>query len=152
MSRSSASTFNSQSTPEILDFRFWIFDWFQNPKSKIKNGGRLFWSARGQSTTEYALLVGLLLVGALVGIRTYVTRGLQARYRSAVDGATTAIHAPTQYEPYYSSSTSVERTSGHTLLSYNAGKTTYSTQDTQAVVESGSSKSESDLSADDDWK
>lgn len=67
----------------------------------------------GQSTVEYALIIGVI-VAALVGMQTYVKRGLQARYHdgmnflatevaTAPDGVA-ALGATGQYEPYYQAS------------------------------------------------
>jgi len=68
-----------------------------------------------QSLAEYAVLVALVVV-ALTGINVYLKRGLQARYKTLVDGATTFTKvdpaAPggviavgvKQYEPYYAQS------------------------------------------------
>lgn len=61
---------------------------------------------KGQSTVEYALIIGVI-VAALVGMQTYVKRGLQARYHDGMQflaSETGTIGATTQYEPYYSDS------------------------------------------------
>ena len=68
----------------------------------------------GQSTAEYAVLIAIVIAG-IVGMQTYVKRGLQARYKVASDKLTQSIGAPIaiggatlslrhtvdQYEPYY---------------------------------------------------
>ncbi|UCB56774.1 MAG: hypothetical protein JSV30_06170 [Candidatus Omnitrophota bacterium] len=47
---------------------------------------------KGQSTAEYAIVIGLI-IGAVIGMQTYVKRGVQARVKDAVDGfATRADH------------------------------------------------------------
>ena len=59
-----------------------------------------------QTLAEVSLLLSLV-AAALVGMQAYIKRGLQARYKSAVDGAVaTAVEAGgqkgmLQYEPYY---------------------------------------------------
>lgn len=62
---------------------------------------------KGQHLTEYALILSLVLA-VLVTMQTYTKRGLQGRYRDAVDGAVLALQEakgdfslPLQYEPYY---------------------------------------------------
>ncbi|MDP2940615.1 MAG: hypothetical protein Q8O13_11200 [Candidatus Omnitrophota bacterium] len=61
---------------------------------------------RGQSTAEYAVLIGLVIAAA-VGMRIYVERGLKARTHGAMEyltKETNAIDGSTfnrQYEPYY---------------------------------------------------
>lgn len=66
----------------------------------------------GQSTVEYALIVGVI-VAALVGMQTYVKRGLQARYHDGMKflanevttgTGSTLLGATSQYEPYYQES------------------------------------------------
>lgn len=67
----------------------------------------------GQSTVEYALIIGVI-VAALVGMQTYVKRGLQARYHDGMNFLSTevstgtdgvaALGATGQYEPYYQNS------------------------------------------------
>jgi Flp pilus assembly pilin Flp len=52
---------------------------------------------RGQSTAEYAVLIALV-VAAVVGMQTYVKRGLQARMKDAGDDYITALGATKQYE------------------------------------------------------
>lgn len=58
---------------------------------------------KGQSTVEYALIVGVI-VASLIAMQTYVKRGLNARYHDGVNFLTTetaAIGSTNQYEPYY---------------------------------------------------
>ena len=59
---------------------------------------RLF-NKKAQSTLEYAILIAVV-VGALIGMQTYVKRGLQGRLRTATDDlgsqfepGTTDIHS-----------------------------------------------------------
>ena len=63
------------------------------------------YSRRGQSLLEHAIVLTTLLAAVLV-MQAYMKRGLQARYRTLVDGAVQAIGAKTQYEPYYTSASS----------------------------------------------
>jgi len=62
----------------------------------------------GQSTAEYAIVIGLVIAAA-VAMQVYVKRGIQAKIAGAVDfrpdTAGTAITFKSgQYEPYYASS------------------------------------------------
>lgn len=69
---------------------------------------------KGQSTVEYAIVVGVV-VAALVAMQTYLKRGMQARYHDgiqflanetniAASDGTEKLGNTTQYEPYYLSS------------------------------------------------
>ena len=63
---------------------------------------------KGQSTAEYAIVLGLV-IAAVIGMQTYVRRGLQGRIRDAVDhvsaeadvGGTMLTFSGEQYTPYY---------------------------------------------------
>jgi len=63
---------------------------------------RLF-NKRAQSTLEYAILIAVV-VGALIGMQTYVKRGLQGRLRAATDDV------GSQFEPAL---TTVDQTLQH---------------------------------------
>ena len=58
---------------------------------------------KAQSTLEYAILIAVV-VGALIGMQTYVKRGLQGRLRTATDDV------GTQFEPAL---TTVDQTLQH---------------------------------------
>jgi hypothetical protein len=51
---------------------------------------------KGQSTAEYAIVIGLVIAAA-VAMQVYVKRGIQGKVRDAVDNTLAAK----QYEPYY---------------------------------------------------
>lgn len=72
---------------------------------------------RGQSTAEYAIVIGLV-IGAAVAMQVYVKRGIQGKMKDAVDyndSASAGVLGTTkQYEPYYLGST---MTSGRTASS-----------------------------------
>jgi hypothetical protein len=62
---------------------------------------------KAQSLTEYAILA-TLVIAAIAGMQVYLKRGLQARVKTFVDGATNGtsflarLSKPlSQYEPYY---------------------------------------------------
>jgi hypothetical protein len=74
----------------------------------------------GQAVVEYALLVGLV-IAALTTIQVYAKRGLQARYRTTVDGALQHVGALNQYEPYYADSASTVTQDDVTTLTYAPG-------------------------------
>jgi len=60
---------------------------------------------KGQSTAEYAIVIGLVIAAA-VAMQVYVKRSLQAKVKDAVDYSDSAATMLTtsQYEPYYSES------------------------------------------------
>ena len=68
---------------------------------------------RGQTTAEYAITISFVLA-ALIGMQTYVNRGLKAKYKAVADSTVTTLTRPgfglnggvadnqyKQYEPYY---------------------------------------------------
>ena len=63
---------------------------------------------KGQSTAEYAIVIGLV-IGAAVAMQVYVKRGIQGKMKDAVDYTDTdavgVLGTTKQYEPYYSRST-----------------------------------------------
>lgn len=73
---------------------------------------------KGQSTAEYAILIGLV-IGAVVAMQIYFKRGMQGRVKDAVDyidANSSEVFKGGQYEPYYLSSES--------KTSQNASETT----------------------------
>jgi len=99
---------------------------------------------------EYALLVGLI-VAALVGVEVYARRGLQARIRTAVDGAVQAIGARRQYEPYYTQTDSTVRQDSQVTITYAPGGAIIRREIGDTVVEPGGTQVVgADLNADDD--
>lgn len=66
---------------------------------------------RAQSTAEYAILIGLVVAGA-IAMQTYVKRGLQGGVKYAVDRAGKA-GGTGQYEPYYLESSFTTLTETH---------------------------------------
>ncbi|UCB56772.1 MAG: hypothetical protein JSV30_06160 [Candidatus Omnitrophota bacterium] len=70
---------------------------------------------RGQSTGEYAIVIGLI-VAAAIAMQTYVKRGMQGKIRKAVDNISEATRGTTlQYEPYYSHSDFETNTQEYTM-------------------------------------
>lgn len=67
---------------------------------------------RGQSTAEYAIVIGLV-VAAAIAMQVYIKRGIQAKVKDGTDlltSVTGAVAGQTlgtteQYEPYYMEST-----------------------------------------------
>jgi len=58
---------------------------------------------KGQSTAEYAIVIGLVIAAA-VAMQIYVKRGLQGKIRDATDFTQSTANVTignTQYEPYY---------------------------------------------------
>ena len=69
---------------------------------------------KGQSTAEYAIVIGLV-IGAAVAMQIYVKRGIQAKVKDAVDfndssAASYGIGVTAQYEPDYATSTNMVST------------------------------------------
>ncbi|MDP8259862.1 MAG: hypothetical protein P9L96_02510 [Candidatus Gygaella obscura] len=66
------------------------------------------WNKKGQSTAEYAILIGLVIAAA-IGMQTYVKRGMQAKLRAQVintvgtiidvENPATLSDADVQFEP-----------------------------------------------------
>jgi len=77
---------------------------------------------KGQSTAEYAIVIGLVIAAA-VAMQVYVKRSLQAKVKDAVDyndpGAT--MLSTSQYEPYYLSSSATSTRDETTTANTAAG-------------------------------
>jgi len=72
---------------------------------------------KGQSTAEYAIVIGLVIAAA-VAMQVYVKRGIQGKVKDAVDNTLQAG----QYEPYYLSTTSdSSRTENNTANTTKGG-------------------------------
>jgi hypothetical protein len=61
--------------------------------------------SKGQSTAEYAIVIGLVIAAA-VAMQVYVKRGIQGKIKDAVDFTKTdstsgVTIGSSQYEPYY---------------------------------------------------
>ena len=57
----------------------------------------------GQSTAEYAIVIGLVIAAA-VAMQVYVKRGIQAKIKGAVDYQPDKMFTTGQYEPDYATS------------------------------------------------
>lgn len=55
---------------------------------------RLLRKTKAQSTAEYAILIGLV-VATIIGIQTYVKRGLQGRFKDATDDYVNGVGSDT---------------------------------------------------------
>ena len=75
---------------------------------------------RGQSTAEYAIVIGLVIAAA-VAMQIYVKRSLQAKIKDATDYndadavAGGQIGTTSQYEPYYNTQDVTSTRAGSTL-------------------------------------
>ena len=75
---------------------------------------------RGQSTAEYAIVIGLVIAAA-VAMQVYVKRSLQAKIKDAADYndaeavAGGQIGKTAQYEPYYATQDVTSTRKGSTL-------------------------------------
>ncbi len=111
-------------------------------------------SERGSNLTEYALGV-VMLVGVLTGMRTYVARGLEARYKTVVDGAITALKptSTAQYEPYYTlNGSTVTQDEAETYTYATGGAATRVTNSTVIRDPGAVEQVLPTFEADDDWK
>lgn len=79
----------------------------------------------GQSTAEYAIVIGLVIAAA-VAMQVYVKRGVQAKIRGASDySPNSTIFKTSQYEPDYSTSRlTTKRTAKEKTQTYDGGKVT----------------------------
>jgi len=93
---------------------------------------------KGQSTAEYAIVIGLVIAAA-VAMQVYVKRSLQAKVKDAVDynDPAATMLSTGQYEPYYLSSSATstrdESTTANTAAGGGVTKTT-----TDAATRTGS--------------
>ncbi len=91
---------------------------------------------KGQSTAEYAIVIGLVIAAA-VAMQVYVKRSLQGKVKDAVDyndpAASGILGVTTQYEPYYNTSTmNATRASTDTENTAVGGAVTRSVTDTSS--------------------
>lgn len=97
--------------------------------------------AKGQSTAEYAIVIALVL-GAAVGMQTYVRRTLQARVADATDALPSNIPNSTknrtQFEPLYA--TSNQKTTTNLSLGANLVGSAYNVSDVQGSSTSNTSR------------
>ena len=115
----------------------------------------------GQSTAEYAILIAIV-VAAMVGMQTYVKRGLQAKYKDASDtltqpvGQGTGLDLPqlSQYEPYYARSNfQVNQSQNQTETTVQGGGVQRTgVTDTTTRTEGGFQQQNADLGQDDQWR
>lgn len=84
-------------------------------------------SHKAQSLAEYSLVIALVFA-SILGMQIYVKRGLQARIKTFVDGATQGISSVaklekplTQYEPYYTNSEITTQQMQKIATKYNPG-------------------------------
>ena len=106
----------------------------------------------GQSLLEHAIVLTTLLA-AVFAMSAYAKRGLQARYRTLVDGAVQSIGAPTQYEPYYASASSTSTRDSTGTFTYAPGGTVTSGGRLTSVTDPGARQRVGvELYADDAWQ
>jgi Flp pilus assembly pilin Flp len=86
---------------------------------------RLLRKNNGQGTAEYAILVALV-VAAIVGMQTYVKRGLQGRYKDAGDEYVTTITSSGDWDTISGTAAGVSKQYEHDKLS---------SKSTQQVIE-----------------
>ena len=85
---------------------------------------------RGQSTAEYAIVIGLVIAAA-VAMQVYVKRGIQGKMKAATDYRDTNDTTGTtkQYEPYYATTDNMvsERTTNERVQASGTGVITKTT-------------------------
>lgn len=98
---------------------------------------------RGQSTAEYAIVIGLVIAAA-VAMQVYVKRGIQGKVKDAVDFSKTdvtsgvTIGATGQYEPYYLTQNLTSSSSGSTAaVTGSAGLTTRNITNAEVTTRTG---------------
>ena len=103
---------------------------------------------KAQTLAEYALLI-TIIVAAIAGMQIYVKRGLQAKYKSFVDGTGNMVGIK-QYEPYYNQSEEIIDLEYVTTYTYKQeGRLT---RETDHAVTRGVTVTEGfDIGADDEW-
>jgi len=107
----------------------------------------------GQSTAEYAILVGIVIAAA-VGMQLYVKRGMQSKFKGAVDGMILSSGGTVlQYEPYYTAAGSFANTTSNTQLdTMTKGGKIAITAISDSTQRDGSAKQGVLLTDDDAWK
>lgn len=113
----------------------------------------MWMTRKGQSTAEYAVMVGLV-IAAIVAMQIYVRRGLQAKVRDVTDNFTSSgtVGTTSQYEPYYADSSydvTQSRTSTDTVS--KGGKITRAGI-SETTTRAGSATTGTDVAKDDAWK
>jgi len=117
--------------------------------------------AKGQSTAEYAVVIAIVL-GAVIGMQTFVKRSLQARYKVATETLTipkgsndlsTFNSALTQYEPYYAEQNITSVRNELLTERYATGTGQFSKNGLlTSVNRSGTQNEDVTLTDDDNWK
>lgn len=113
-------------------------------------------SKRGQSTAEYAILIGVV-IAAVVGMQVYVKRGLQGKVKDVTDNVGFGLRdagytaLTSQYEPYYAKSDFTVSQGRTETTDVQAGYKVKRTVDRDETLRTGSSSQEVDLAADDSW-
>lgn len=102
-----------------------------------------------QSLAEYAILISMV-VTALVGIHTYVKRGLQAKYKSVVDLAGESV-AIKQYEPYYVKTAQTIKQLHIPIYTYKPKGELTRAVDSNVTRKDATITQELNKGADDDW-
>lgn len=72
---------------------------------------------RGQSTTEYAVLAGIIAT-ALIAMNVYIKRSIQGKIRDLADQMTPQTE---HYEPGFTNSTYITTQEGTTVYNYSQG-------------------------------
>ena len=103
---------------------------------------------KAQTLAEYALLI-TIIVAAIAGMQIYLKRGLQAKYKSFVDGAG-QMAGIKQYEPYYVQSEQTIEQEQKTAYTYKPeGKLTRGIDST--ITTDATTTIKLDIGADDEW-
>lgn len=116
---------------------------------------------RGQSTAEYAILIGVV-IAAIVAMQIYVKRGMQAKVKSVSDyftnvtgdaaGTGVSLNTLSQYEPYYTSSEYAITQNRIATEAYKEGGITEKTGIKEETTRIGSQTVGVDISAGNQWR
>lgn len=93
---------------------------------------------KGQSTAEYAIVIGLVIAAA-VAMQVYVKRSLQAKVKDAVDynDPAATMLSTGQYEPYYLTSDMASTRQESTTAATSAGGGVSRTINTDVATRTG---------------
>jgi hypothetical protein len=98
---------------------------------------------KGQSTAEYAIVIGLVIAAA-VAMQVYVKRSIQGKMKNAVDyneveAQELGLGDNPQYEPYYSSTENMSSTRNQTetATTIEGGGVTRAIQDEAVTSRTG---------------
>ena len=112
---------------------------------------------RGQSTAEYAILIGVVIAAA-IGMQLFWNRGLKAKWFNVMEhytqetGGGVLQNPISQYEPYYNVSKFDVNQNRKSSDEYQLGGAVARTGIEETTRRTGFSSSEVDVKQDDGWQ